>query len=162
MGPIVCISLVNDCIPLFLFIHLLPFLPLSGSWGHAIPPFLILVSKIGSIVCISLAHDCIRHFSFVHLLLFYHSRGGCWGHVISPFLSLDSKMSSIVCILLVHDCIHLFSLAHLLFFFTSSWRGWGHAITSLKHKRLTLFSARSDHFEFSFLQQHTDLENLFL
>ncbi len=30
-----------------------------------------------------------------------------------------------------------------------------------KHKRLTLFSARSDHFEFSFLQQSTDLENLF-
>ncbi len=34
-------------------------------------------------------------------------------------------------------------------------------VAQMKHKRLTLFSAQSDHFEFSFHQQPTDLENLF-
>ncbi len=51
-----------------------------GSWGHAIPPFLISDSKMGSIVCISLVHDYIRLFSFVHLLRPVHTGTVC--HVV--------------------------------------------------------------------------------
>ncbi len=80
------------------------------GWGHAIPPFLISDSKMGSIVCISLLHDCIHLFSFVHFLFFFLPLPEEAGDMLStPFLILDSKMGSIVCISLVHDCIHLFS-----------------------------------------------------
>ncbi len=100
----------------------LTFLPLPGrGWGHAIPPFLILDSKMGSIVCTSFVHDCIRLFSFVHLLLFFLSQGG-WEHAILDFLILDSKMGSIVGTSFVHDCIRLFSFVQVSLFFLT-WKG---------------------------------------
>ncbi len=104
----------------------LTFLPLPGGGGreHAIAPFLILNSKMGSIVCTSFVHDCIRLFSFVQLLLFFLCQGG-WGHAIPPFLILDSKMGSIVFTSFVHDYIPLFSFVHLLLFFLPRGGGRG-------------------------------------
>ncbi len=118
--PIVCISLVHDCIRLFSFVHLLLFYVSLGELGRCCPHFLILNSKIGSIVCISLVHDCICVFSFVHLLLFFYLfMKGLWT-CYPPFLILDSKMSSIVCISLLHDCMHLFSFVLPSFLLLSS------------------------------------------
>ncbi len=71
---------------LFSFVHLLLFFLSQGSWGHAIPPFLILDSKMDWIGCIpiSFVHDCIPLFSFVHLLLFFLWGGG-WGTCYPSF-----------------------------------------------------------------------------
>ncbi len=73
MDSIVCTSFLHDCIQLFSFVHLLLFFLSRMGGGHAIPPFLILDSKMDSIVCISFVYDCIQLFSFVHLILFYLS-----------------------------------------------------------------------------------------
>ncbi len=67
----------------FSFVRLLLFY-LSLGREHAIPPFLILDSKMGSIICISLVHDCIHLFSFVNLLFFTSFWKG-WGHAIPSF-----------------------------------------------------------------------------
>ncbi len=108
----------------------LTFLLLLGGWGHAIPPFLILDSKMGSIVCTSFVYNCIRLFSsFVHLLLFFLSwRGERAGDMLYiPFsdFGFENGLNHLYFV-----CTWLYTAFFVCIphtFYLSWGGGWGHA-----------------------------------